>query len=119
MSSARRTARISVKLLGKDPNSHSQKRPGGPALKGVGDVRTPWGQQGSGWGHSVVGGPGQQHWAPVQVGCDPGRAQPPAAETGPRTQPPSEFRSELSPRDSMGEFTSPLGNLLPSLPSTV
>ena len=55
MSSARRTARISVKLLGKDPNSHSQKRPGGPALKGVGDVRTPWGQQGQ-WLGSRCGG---------------------------------------------------------------
>ena len=119
MSSARRTARISVKLLGKDPNSHSQKRPTGPALKWVGDVGTPGASGGSGWHHDVAGGPGQQHWVPVQVGCDQGRAQPPASETGPRTQPLGEFRSELSPRDGLGELTSPLGNLLPSLPSSV
>ena len=37
---------------------------------------------GRGWGHAVVGGPGQQRWVPIQVGCDWGRAQPPAAETG-------------------------------------
>ena len=37
---------------------------------------------GRGWGHAVAGGPGQQRWVPVQVGCDRGRAQPPAAETG-------------------------------------
>ena len=91
LSEISRTARISTGLLGKDPNCQSQKRPGGPALNGMNEC----GEPPRGWLVAVAGvavqlGP-RSRWAMTWS-----RDQPPAAETGPRTQPPGEILNQGS-----------------------